>query len=159
MDLQSKVRAGGGTQVLDAAELARYNELLSMVKKRYKGQLTEEQIDTLVSAAPEALVEAGGHFHHVLPKLGRLVHRDRILALQRMLWFDHGIDPIMSVDFFVIAPTKGVHTNPAIEHVIERLEDFFEEFPAATEANKKKVLELLEVLGDQAQQGFQNLRK
>ncbi|MBX3422771.1 MAG: hypothetical protein KF752_14550 [Pirellulaceae bacterium] len=151
LKLQTKVRKHGKDS-LSSAQLGRYDELLNMVKNNFIGQLKASEIDTLVSAAPEALVEAGGHLHHILPKLGREVHRDQILKIQRKLWFDHGIDPFMSLDIFVFALTKGVHTNQAIEHVLKELDVLLK-----STKNTNKVLDRLKELGGQAQDGFKNL--
>ena len=42
-----------------------------------------------------------------------------------MLWHKYGIDPFTSLDIFVHARYKGVHTVEAQLHIINKLESVF----------------------------------
>lgn len=149
--LQEIVRAGSKTD-LSPDDLAKYEGLLNMVKNKFRRELGDADIETLVNAAPDDLLAAGGHLHHILPKLGREQHRDQILALQTKLWNDHGIDPFMSLDNFVFAPTTGVHTNVAMDYVIGALENFL-----SSPRTQQQVRDKLAELGAEAQNGFKHL--
>lgn len=148
LELQSKVVAKGRS-ALNAADGKLYDELLDMVKNQFREQLGAAAIKKLAEAAPKELLEAGGHLHHILPKLGRLKHRDRILALQKLLWDDgKGIDPFMSLSIFVYAPNRGVHTDDAIEFIVSQLDTFLK-----TKRTKGQMIEKLKELGEKARKG------
>ncbi len=134
---------------MSVADRKLYDKLLDMVKNQFRSQLGAADVDKLVKAAPKDLLKSGGHLHHILAKLGRELHRDRILALQKLLWDNgKGIDPFMSLDIFIVAPTKGVHTNDAIEFVVSQLEEFLK-----TKRTRGEMIEKLRFLGKQAQEG------
>ena len=159
LELQTKVRAK--KSALTAAEQTRYDELLDMVKNHFRKELGSA-VDDLAEAAPADLLKSGAHLHHILAKLGREIHRDRILAVQKRLFYDYGIDPFMSADIFIYAPSRGVHSNDAIEHVLGQLEDiFFEKDKAGNVISELKpdpdeVKNLLRRLGGWAQSGGLN---
>ncbi len=143
-----------GIDKLGRNQRARYDELLNMVKNGYRGQLGAEAVRKIIGQAPKELLKKGGHLHHILAKLGRKKHQKAILEIQEKLWKDHGIDPFMSLDIFIFAPTKGVHTNRAIEYVIDSMETFLKR-----KRSDAAVLKKLKELGDEAQDGFKHLLK
>ena len=159
LELQTKVRAK--KSALTAAEQTRYDELLDMVKNHFRKELGSA-VDDLAEAAPADLLKSGAHLHHILAKLGREIHRDRIIAVQKRLFYDYQIDPFMSADIFIYAPSRGVHSNDAIGHVLGQLEDiFFEKDKAGNVISELKpdpdvVKKLLRRLGGWAQSGGLN---
>jgi len=73
--------------------------------------------------------------------------------VQKKLWNNgKGIDPFMSSDIFIYAPMRDVHTNKAIEHVLEQLEKF-----TSKNRSKSEIIKELRRLGKDAQQGFPDL--
>ena len=132
---------------LKGKDIARYEELLDNVENKFRQFLTKAEIDKLLAAAPENIVR--GHLHHILVKLGTEKHTDRVLAIQKKLWKDYGIDPVMSADIYTWAPMAGVHGDLPVVYVIESLEGFLSQ--ARTQ---RGVLSKLKTLGNEAQEGF-----
>ncbi|MFM2012411.1 MAG: hypothetical protein RLZZ396_1195 [Planctomycetota bacterium] len=89
----------------------------------------------------------------VLAKMayGSGTRNQAIIALQEVLWHKYGIDPFTSLDIFVHAPYKGVHSVEAQLHVINKLESVF-----ANNPTKAKVLVELRALGRWAANGGLN---
>ena len=149
LDLRRRALAAldGGTP-LSKAENVRYQELLGHVGN-FRSNTEAGDLAKILNSKPTDQVT---HLHHILPKLGILDQTSkRIVALQEVLWHKYGIDPFTSLDIFVHAPYKGVHSIEAQLHVINKLETLFAKNP--TDA---RVLVELRTLGNWAANGGLN---
>ncbi len=143
LELQELV-AENGIDSLCKASKTLYKELLDMVQNDFRTILGKEAVHKIKNAGPKDLV---GHLHHILPKLGRGLDRQRIIELQKKMW-ELKLDPFMSLHIFVFAPNTGVHTDDAIEAVVKSLETFFE-----TPRTRKGLIAKLRILGELARDG------
>ena len=149
LDLRRRALAAlDGGSPLSSAENVRYQELLSHVGG-FRSNMDPDDLIKLLNSKPSDQVT---HLHHILPKLGiRGETSQRIVALQEILWHKYGIDPFTSLDIFVHAPNKGVHSVEAQLHVINKLESVFADNPSTA-----KVLKELKSLGRWAANGGLN---
>jgi hypothetical protein len=149
LDLRRRALAAldGGTP-LSKAENVRYQELLGHVGN-FRSNMEPADLAKLVNSKPTDQVS---HLHHILPKLGILDQTSkRIVALQEVLWHKYGIDPFTSLDIFVHAPYKGVHTVEAQLYIINKLESVFANNPP-----RSIVIKTLRGLGNWAANGGLN---
>ncbi|MCF7963805.1 MAG: hypothetical protein K9M08_23945, partial [Pirellula sp.] len=149
LDLRRRALAAldGGTP-LSKAENVRYQELLGHVGN-FRSNMEPADLAKLLNSKPTDQVS---HLHHILPKLGILDQTSkRIVALQEVLWHKYGIDPFTSLDIFVHAQYKGVHSVEAQLHVINKLESVFANNPP-----RSIVIKTLRGLGNWAANGGLN---